>query len=154
MDVEAPMTGHSPTDVIDVLLGQHEQVRQLLVRAREADGAERHRLVGELARVVRAHESGEQVVIYPTVCDRTPGGTRVAVACLTEGYQVARALAEMRTLTAEHPSYQVRLAAVTRAFLNHAAHEEAGEFPALRRYVPTERLHRMAHELRHAQSMS
>jgi hypothetical protein len=148
------MTGRSPVDVVDVLIGQHDRLRLLLDQVPAAPAADRRRLFAELASTLHSHEFGEQVVVYPAACDRTPRGGAVAVACLTEGYRVARAAAELRALGSDHPAFQVMFASLRRAFLHHAAREEREEFPGLRRYVPTERLHRMAHELRDVQAMS
>jgi hypothetical protein len=141
-------------DIVDVLLSQHEQLRQLLARVPAAPGGDRKRLLGELANLLHAHEFGEQAVVYPAVCDRTSGGSAVAVACMAEEGRIARASAELHDLGPDHPAFNVKFAAFHQAFLDHAAHEEHDEFPRLRRYVPTQRLHLMANELRNVQTMS
>ena len=141
-------------DIVDVLTSQHEQLRVLLADVQAARGADRRRLFGELAGLLRAHESGEQVVVYPVMCDRTYGGSGVAVICLTEGASVGRAAAELHELGTEHAAFTAKFAAFRQAFLDHARREERDEFPRLRRYVPRQQLHLMANELRNVQSMS
>jgi hypothetical protein len=148
------MTIRMSDDVVDVLIGQHAQLNDLMIGVAAADGNERRRLLDVLAGRVHAHEAGERVVVYPVVCDRTRGGGPVAVACLAEGAQVAQAAAELLELGADHPTFGVQFAALHQAFLDHAAREENVEFPRLRRYVPTQKLHTMANELRNVQTMS
>lgn len=57
-------------DVVDVLLSQHEQLRQLLADVLAAPGDDQKRLFGELADVLSAHEHGEQIVVHPAVRDK------------------------------------------------------------------------------------
>lgn len=148
------MTARMSGDVVDVLMNQHTQLKELMDGVRAAEGDERRRLLDVLAGRLHAHEAGERVVVYPVVSDHTVGGGPVAVACLAEGARVARAAAAILDLGADHPTFGVKFEALHRAFLDHAAREEDFEFPRLRRYVPTQKLHMMANELRNVQTMS
>jgi hemerythrin HHE cation binding domain-containing protein len=148
------MTVQISDDIVDVLISQHEQLRVLLADVQAAHGADRKRLFGVLADLLRANESGEQVVVYPVMCDRTYGGGAVAVICLTEGASLGRAAAELHELTTHHATFTIKFATLRQAFLDHAGRGERDEFPRLRRYVPKQHLHLMANELRNVQSMS
>lgn len=147
------MTTRMAVDVVEVLVRQHQDL-ELLAGVRDADGADRGRLFDALAGRLRVHEAGERVVVYPVACDRTSGGGRVAAACLAEGTRIALDAAELLDLGSDHPAFGIRFAELHQAFLDHAAREEDYEFPRLRRYVPTQKLHMMANELRDVQTMS
>lgn len=148
------MTVQISDDIVDVLISQHEQLKDLLAGVQAARGADRKRLFGALADLLHVHESGEQVVVYPAMCDRTNGGAAVAVICLAEGARVGRAAAELHELGTDDAAFTVKFATFRQAFLDHAGREERDEFPRLRRYVPRQQLHLMANELRNVQSMS
>jgi hypothetical protein len=142
-------------DIVDVLLDQHQQLRQLCAEVQAATGHDKERLVGALAVLMRLHEIGEQAVVHPVTRDHTaPGGDLVAGACVAEEAQARWAILDLQDLGVDHPAFAARFAAFHQAVLDHAAHEERDEFPLLRRYVPTQRLHTMANELRNVQIMS
>ena len=72
---------------------------------------------------------------------------------MTEGADIARALAELHALGVEHAAFDSTLAVVDHAIRDHTAHEERYEFPILRRYVSIQRLHMMAGELHDVEVM-
>jgi hypothetical protein len=140
-------------DVVDVLLGQHDRLRQRFSLLRAVSGRDKKALFDELVRLAHIHEVGEQAVVYQALRDTVAGGTTIAVACAREGAQIVRGLAELRDLGVGHPTFDTTLAAVHQAFLDHAAHEERDEFPRLRQYLPKQSLYTMANELRDVQAM-
>ena len=140
-------------DVVDVLLGQHDRLRQRFTLLGAAGGRDKKPMFEELARLVHEHEIGEQAVVYPAVRDTANGGSTVGVACVREEAQIVQAFAELRDLGVGHPTFDTRLATLRQAFLDHTAHEEHDEFPRLRQYLPKQSLHMMANELRDIQAM-
>jgi aminoglycoside phosphotransferase len=140
-------------DVIHAVLHDHDQMRRLCTDLRQADGADKKRLFAELYQVVNVHELGDLAVVHPAARGNTANGDRTAVACMTEGADIARALAELHALGVEHATFDGKLAAVHQAIRDHTAHEERDEFPVLRRYVSIQRLHMMAGELHDVQVM-
>jgi hypothetical protein len=72
---------------------------------------------------------------------------------MTEGGDVARALAELHALGVEHVAFDSKVASVQQAIHVHTAHEERDEFPVRRRYVPIQRLLMMAGELHDVEVM-
>jgi hypothetical protein len=104
---------------------------------------------------MRAHELGEQAVVHPVTRDHIQrGGDLLAGVCVAEEERARWAIADLKHLGVDHPGFTAKFAAFQQAFLDHAAHEERDEFPRLRRFVPTQRLHTMANELRNVQAMS
>ena len=145
------MTVHND-DVVDVLLGQHNRLRQRFSLLRAAGDRDKRALFDEIVRLAHIHEVGEQAVVYQALRD-TVAGTAVAMACAREEAQIVRRLAELKDLGVGHPTFDTKLAAVHQAFLDHAAHEERDEFPRLRQYLPKQSLYTLANELRDVQAM-
>ena len=149
------MTVNNADDIVDVLMDQHRQLRQLCTQVHAAAGPERKRRFGALATLVRLHELGELAVVHPVTRDHTRrGGGLVAAACTAEEERARWAILDLQDLGVDHPSFTAKFAAFHQAVLDHAAREERDEFPLLRRYVPTQRLHTMANELRNVQIMA
>jgi hypothetical protein len=134
-------------DVIHVLLPQHDEMRRLCADIRQASDTDKKRLFAELYQLVNVHELGDLAVVHPAARRNTANGNTVAVDCMTEGGDIARALAELHALGVEHATFDSKFAIVHQAIHDHTAHEERDEFPILRRYVSTQRLHMMAGEL-------
>jgi hypothetical protein len=140
-------------DVVDVLLGQHEQLRLLCAEVQAASGDHKRRLLGRLTRLVHVHEYGEQAVVHPVTRDHTMGGDPIGRACQAEGGRSRLAIAGLHDLGVDHPGFDEGFAAFRRTVIDDAAHEERDEWPLLRRYVTTEQLHMMANEIRNVQAM-
>jgi hemerythrin HHE cation binding domain-containing protein len=149
------MAVNNADDIVDVLLDQHRQLRQLCAQVHAASGDDKRRLFGDLAVLMRTHERGEQAVVHPVTRDHTQrGGDLVTGACAAEEERARWAILDLQDLGVDHPSFTAKFATFHQAVLDHAAHEERDEFPLLRRYVPTQRLHTMADELRNVQTMA
>ncbi len=140
-------------DVVDVLLAQHERLRQRFSDLRSAAGRDRKTLFDDLVRLVHVHEIGEQAVVHPAARDAATGASMTAAECAREEAQIALAFAELKDLGVAHPAFDTKLAALHQAFLNHTACEEDHEFPRLRRYLPKQSLYMMAGELHDVQAM-
>lgn len=74
--------------------------------------------------------------------------------CRTEEDSIEQAAAELQDFGVDHPTFAVRFEMFRESLLEHLAHEERDEFPHLRRYLPAQRLHAMANQLRNVQTMS
>jgi hypothetical protein len=152
---EVAVTVNNADDIVDVLLHQHQQLRQLCTEVHAATGHDKKWLFGDLAELMHTHERGEQAVVHPVTRDHTQrGGDLVAEACTAEEDRARWAILDLQDLGVDHPSFTAKFAAFHQAVLDHAAHEERDEFPRLRRYIATQRLHTMANELRNVQTMS
>jgi hypothetical protein len=128
-------------------------MRRLCTNVREADGADKKGLFAELYQLVNVHEIGDLAVVHPAARVNTANGDRTVVACMTEGADIARALAELHALGVEQVAFDSKFAVVDQAIRDHTAHEERDEFPLLRRYVSIQRLHMMAGELHDVEVM-
>jgi hemerythrin superfamily protein len=139
-------------DVVDVLLGQHEQVKALFSKIAAASEPDRQALFTALTQLLHVHESGEQQVVHPAL--RTGGDDdKVVAARLAEEKEADAVIAELTSLGVDHPEFASKFEEFHQAVLDHAAHEENEEFPRLRNQVPVEQLRMMAGELRSVQAM-
>jgi Hemerythrin HHE cation binding domain len=149
------VTVNTADDIVDVLIAQHQQLWQLCTHVQAATGEYRRRLFDDLTVLVHLHELGEQMVVHPVTRDHTQGrGDAVATACVAQEEQTGRAIAALDDLGVDHPSFPTRFGAFHQTLLDHIAHEERDEFPRLRQFVPTQKLHTMANEIRNVQALS
>ncbi|MEY9857841.1 carbon monoxide dehydrogenase subunit G [Catenulispora sp. GAS73] len=144
--------GDDIDDIVDVLLAQHEHVKETFARVQAASGDAKEQLFGELITLLHTHESGEQQVVHPvTRAGKHDGGDLVAMACIAEERQADQRIAELKKLGTGHPQFDAKIEAFHQAVLAHATHEEQDEFPRLSQ-LPAERRQAMADELRTVQS--
>lgn len=141
-------------DVIDMLVGQHDQMRGLCARVAAAPGDDKARLFTELHDLVHRHENGERKVVHPATRNSSPAGDRIGVECMAEEGPIERALDGLQALGVADAGFDSGFAEVHRAIDDHTAHEEKDEFPLLRRYVTAQRLHMMAGELHDVQVLT
>lgn len=141
-------------DIVAVLHHEHEQIRQLCIDVRGAGRGRRKRPLGALQQAFHRHQLGEVAVAHPAASDSGPNGDTIARACQADGEQIERSLTELGRLGVEHPDFDARFAALSGALLEHAAHQERDEFPLLRRYVSTQRLHMMANTMHDVRVMA
>jgi hemerythrin superfamily protein len=130
-------------NLIDVLMNQHQQIRNTLARVQTRTVPERSIAFDELRTLLRAHEAGEQELVHPATRDFAGEGD-IAGARLAEEQAADRALAELVD----------RFAAFRDAVLRHAELEEVEEFPRLRAVLTQERLISMGGRLLAAEAQS
>ena len=140
-------------DVIDVLLGQHVEIRRLCAQVQQA-GDDRRQLFDALARLVHSHEVGERTVAHRPVRNSNRFGDEVGRACMLEEETIDLTIGRLHRLGVEHADFEDGFASLRQAIAEHTAREERDEFPLLRRYVPVDRLHMMAGELHDIQLMA
>lgn len=138
-------------DVVDVLLEQHDEIRRLCAAVERSGGEEKARRFAALVPALRLHERGEQSVVHPATRDCAVAGHLIGTARVVEEQAIERSLEDLEYLGTGHPSFDHLFAALYRAVLDHMTREELDEFPLLRHYVPIQRLHMMAGELRDVQ---
>ncbi|ACU73705.1 cyclase/dehydrase [Catenulispora acidiphila DSM 44928] len=137
----------SANDVVDVLVAQHAQVKDLMARTAASEGADKQRLFTALVDLIKTHEKGEQRVVHPVTRSSVEGGAATANARLGEEERADQLIAEVKTMTADSPEFDAWFEQLRQAVLDHAEHEEREEFPKLRRELTAARLHTMAEEL-------
>lgn len=129
-------------DIVDVLLDQHGQIRQLLQEVEQAPDAEARRGPFEaLVRLLAVHEAAEEQVLHPVARLRLPDGDAVADARIQEEEESKRLLQELERMGPEHEDFPAQFARVRDLVLEHAQNEEREEFPGVREhYSPEDRV--------------
>lgn len=135
------------TDVVDVLVAEHERIRQLCADVQGAGPADKRRLFAQLERLVTRHETGDRAVVHPAVREATATADTVAFACMAQESEIERALGDLHEIGTDDARFDAKFAGLHQAILDHDAYEERDEFPLLRLYVRAQRLHMMVGQL-------
>lgn len=122
-------------DIIDLLLDDHREFRELFPQVREATGEQREELFHYLVARLASHEAAEESVVHPALRDDVPGGVAVAVAVLQEEADAEKLLHRMTKMDVGSAEFAAALDDLERDVLAHADHEERDEFPPLREHL-------------------
>jgi hemerythrin superfamily protein len=137
-------------DVVQMLIEQHELVKETFTKVLNESGETRKQLFEELADLIHTHETSEQQVIHP-LTRSTEQGEQIVAERLLEEAEADRTIAELRKLSADDPTFQGRLEGLQQAVVAHAEREEGEEFPLLRELSADQRAE-LAEQLRQAQA--
>jgi hemerythrin superfamily protein len=148
------MTATAQQDVVDLLLDQHNRIKELLSRVMDGQGAVKRDAFEDLVRLLAVHESAEEQIVHPRTRKSAEGGDQIVQARLQEEHEAKHVLAQLYDLGVDHAEFDGQFRSFADAVLAHASHEESDEFPELRRAVPAERLRRMAGAVTMAESMA
>lgn len=116
-------------DVIEILLRQHERIREGFVQVKAATGAQRRRRFTELRALLVAHETAEEMVLRPVSAQ--VAGTHVADARNAEEKAANEVLARLDDLDPTGEEFITLLRQFQEMVLDHAAQEEEHEFPLI-----------------------
>jgi hemerythrin superfamily protein len=142
----------SDETVIDLLLDQHVQIKQLFVDVLNATGDRKQELFYDLVRLLAVHESAEEQVVHPTARHAISDGESVVAARLHEEHQAKHELADLYDLGVDHREFDARLRKLADDVITHATAEEAEEFAELRNRLGREDLVRMGAAVRAAEA--
>ena len=136
-------------DVVAVLERQHADVRDLLASLRAEPDAE---MFATVVRLLTAHETAEEMVVYPVVRSDLPDGAALADARLDEERAAKKQLAELESIGVESPEFLRQFGVFADDVLRHATNEERQVFSLLRQELSEQRRLEMAAELDAAES--
>ncbi len=148
------MTPVTKPDVVDLLLAQHAEIKQLFADLRGARGERKLGLFQDLVRLMAVHESAEQELVHPLARREVEAGGAVVDRRLAEEQEAKRALADLYEMGVAHREFDDHLYALGLAVIEHATHEEREEFPYLRRNLTADELEMLARVLRAAEAVS
>jgi hemerythrin superfamily protein len=135
-------------DVVDVLLAQHRRVDELFAGVTHAPNARRRReAFALLVEYLNHHEHAEQSIVHPALREIGAPAAAVVDGRLAEEEAADRALASLISHGVNDRRFEADLAELQRMVHEHAAHEEAQEFPLLRAHLDVARLQQMAGEI-------
>jgi len=139
-----PMSTDTVTgDVVDVLLAQHQQVKDLL-GAVAAGGSGIETSFCELRRAIAVHETAEEEIVYPVLRSTDDEGRRIADDRTGEEIEGIKVLAELEAMTTGSPEFMELFTKFHAAVLEHAGHEEQTVVPFLRKTQDAGTLQSMA----------
>jgi hemerythrin superfamily protein len=132
-------------DVVEILLRQHERIREGFIQVKAATGGEKQERFNELRALLAAHETAEEMVLRPVTVQTA--GPEVADARNAEEKSANQALAELDRMDVTGPEFERAFADFQAAVLEHAAREEQDEFPHVREGRSPEQLASMGRVL-------
>jgi uncharacterized protein (DUF2236 family) len=145
------MTTTREKDVVELLVDQHNQIRQMFGEMENAQGGRKRELFEDLVRLLAIHETAEEEVVHPVSRRTIDAGAQVVDARLHEEDQAKHMLAELYDLGPDKPEFDIRFQALKQAVIQHAEREERDEFGQLRQKVDADQLRRMADAVRMAE---
>lgn len=141
-------------DGIDLLLSQHQQIKQLFADVRSNIGEARKEEFDHLRALLAVHETAEEEVLRPVTREVVPEGDQVADAVIAEENEAKKALAALEKMDLDSPEFSTALRRFEASVFAHAAHEESAEFPAVRANRTPEELQKMAERILLAERMA
>jgi len=120
------------TDVTDLLIQQHGEIRDLFDEVMRHSGERRREAFGRLVRLLAVHETAEEEVVHPLTRRGIDGGGGIADDRLREERGAKELLAELDGMDTDDPRFLPKLDKLRLAVLTHARAEERYEFPRLR----------------------
>jgi hemerythrin superfamily protein len=142
-------------DVVGVLISQHERVRALLNELHETVAAvaditaDLSEPFGDLIRLLVAHESAEELVVYPALRRELEEG-RLVEARTAEEHEVKQHLARVEKLAEGFFAFPAALAELEALVLAHAEQEEQTVFPRLAQGLPADERQRLGADVHYA----
>jgi hemerythrin-like domain-containing protein len=138
------MTQTAQRDVISLLIQDHREVDELLVRLEELadeepDAGERgeaRAVAGQVITELTGHWAAERRYLYPLVRERVPGGVAIAERDTAEQAEVEDDLRELHRLDPAQHEFWGRVAVLTDRVRAHVRDEEIELFPLVRDAVP------------------
>jgi hypothetical protein len=127
----------SKETAIDLLLKQHEQIKQLFADVMSATGQTKRDLFYDLVRLIAVHESAEEQVVHPMARRNIGDGKSVVDARLEEEAKAKQELSDLYDLGVDHPDFDARLRKLADEIAKHATAEESQEFAQLRAALDT-----------------
>lgn len=141
-------------DVVNLLIGQHMEIRDLFVEVESATGVARRDAFQRLVRLLAVHETAEEQIVHPLTRAAVEGGSDVADARLAEEREAKELLAKLEDMDPDAPKFLGLLSKLRMSVLEHAYNEEAYEFRYLRREVGSSQLQALTAAVKAAEAMA
>lgn len=119
-------------DVVDLLIQQHGQIRDLFDEVEARVGAEREDAFSRLVWLLAVHETAEEEIIHPLARRALPGGKDIVDDRLREERTAKEMLSRIETIDRQSPRFLTALDELRIAVLTHARAEERYEFNRIR----------------------
>jgi hemerythrin superfamily protein len=145
----------SAQDVVDFLMAQHAQIKQLFADVTKRSGSERAAAFTELRRLLAVHETAEEEIVHPRARHEIAGGEEIVEARLREENEAKTALAELEKMDdVDSTQWETKFGKLHAAVLAHAEAEERDEFAMLAADLDDTQLQRMRRAVELAEKMA
>jgi hemerythrin superfamily protein len=144
----------STEDVVQFLVGQHEQIKTLFREVLAQSGEAREAAFFELRRLLAIHEAAEEEVVHPRARRDLDNGEPLIAERLEEEHEAKVALSELEKLDVDSEEFTAKIKELQSAVLAHAEHEENEEFDRLRKALTDEELARMTNSVKLAEAIA
>jgi hemerythrin superfamily protein len=141
-------------DVVDLLVHQHSQIRDLFDKVENTLGDERKEAFGRLVRLLAVHETAEEEIIHPLARRALPGGEEIVDDRLAEERIAKEKLARLENMDPETPRFLTELDELRIAVLTHARAEERYEFHRIRDELSRAELHGLTAAVKVAEAIA
>jgi hypothetical protein len=141
-------------DVVEFLIGQHMQIRDLFTEVQTSTGHARRDAFERLVTLLAVHETAEEQLIHPLVRTGVDGGGDIVDDRLAEERAAKEMLAKLEDLGPDAAEFPSLLAELRTSVLTHAHNEEAYEFRYLRREVAVAQLQPLVSMVRAAEAVA
>jgi hemerythrin superfamily protein len=131
-------------DIVEVLVHQHQRIRQLLGQVSNLVGLEKADAFLTLCVYLERHEDAERKVVHPVTRHSTRAGEWTADGRLAEEEAADAALERLRRMGIDDPAFRQEFRQFADGVLAHDDAEENGEFRLLRSSVPMATRRQMA----------
>ncbi|MDT5119023.1 MAG: hypothetical protein QOE30_4762 [Mycobacterium sp.] len=144
----------SPTDVVDFLAGQHEQIKSLFAKTLSASGDSREKAFVDLRRLLAVHETVEEEIVHPRAKRKIANGEAVVGQRLEEEHEAKTVLQKLEKLDVDSVEFTRLLTELRDAVLDHAEHEEKDEFARLGHELSSAELETMGRAAKLAEAIA
>jgi hemerythrin superfamily protein len=144
----------SPTDVVDFLMGQHDQIKSLFAAALSASGEEREKAFVRLRRLLAVHETVEEEIVHPRAKRKIANGDAVVGQRLEEEHEAKTVLAQLEKLDVDSEEFTRLLTELRDDVLAHAHQEEKDEFTRLGQELSNHELESMGRAAKLAEAIA
>lgn len=118
------------SDVVALLLEQHQRIRTMFDEVEAATGEEQQKVFDHLRRFLAVHETAEELVVHPRA-RLGEGGNEVVDARLAEEHSAKEVLSRLDRMKVTDAGFGSAFFELREAVLAHADREEAEEFPLI-----------------------
>jgi hypothetical protein len=144
----------SPTDVVDFLVSQHEQIKTLFAETLAASAKDREKAFVELRRLLAVHETVEEEIVHPRAKRKIANGQAVVKQRLDEEHEAKTMLQKLEKLDVDSPEFTRLLTELREAVLDHAEQEEIDEFSRLAGELSSQELETMGRAAKLAEAIA
>lgn len=124
-------------DIVDLLIRQHMEARDLATEVLTTSGKDRESAFHALVRLLSVHETAEEEVVHPAARRAMTDGDLVVDDRLEEERRAKELLKQLDGMDVDDPEFLPGFEQLRAAVISHALYEQRYEFSRLRQHLPT-----------------